>query len=438
MTVAPSQLMRVLRRRDLVGILLNAMIGAGMLAAPAKVYALAGDWSFVVLAAAAALLIPLVLCFADLGSRFSGTGGAYLYARAALPPYLAFAVGWLLWLSQALSVSTLANLLVTYLGGFFPVVESGWPRACVLIGLGVILTGIVLAGIRQSAGASNLLIVIKVTFVVAFLAAGIAFVQPERLMIDHPPPAVATFAQAILVYLFAYSGFERGAVVAGEAKHPQQDVPLALLGSAVIVTFAYAAVILVCVGVLDQPAATDRPLAEVGRQLYGQTGAVLISAGAMAVIVGTILVITISMPRMLMSLAEHGQLPTGLAVVHPTLRTPYVAILVSSTLAFGFAVGSDLISSLTFATATRLLGYILCCVALFRLSGRKDAPPAMFNLPARRFVALVTAALFTGVLLIGATKELPSLAGVLVFGFLILALTRRWSRPKSVEAPTRG
>jgi len=55
------------------------MIGAGMLAAPAKVYALAGDWSFAVLAAAAALLVPLVLCFADLGSRFSGTGGAYLY-----------------------------------------------------------------------------------------------------------------------------------------------------------------------------------------------------------------------------------------------------------------------------------------------------------------------------------------------------------------------
>jgi amino acid transporter len=423
MSIAPSQLMRVLRRRDLVGILLNAMIGAGMLAAPAKVYALAGDWSFVVLAAAATLLIPLVLCFADLGSRFSGTGGAYLYARAALPPSLAFAVGWLLWLSQALSVATLANLLVTYLGGFFPAVESGLPRVGVLVGLGVILTGIVLAGIRQSAGASNLLIVIKVTFVVAFLAAGIAFVQPERLVIDHPPPAVATFAQAILVYLFAYSGFERGAVVAGEAKDPQQDVPLALLGSAVIVTFAYASVILVCVGVLDQPAATDRPLAEVGRQLYGQAGAVMISAGAIAVIVGTILVITISMPRMLMSLAEHGQLPSGLGAVHPTWRTPWVAILVSSTLAFGFAVASDLISALTFATATRLLGYILCCIALFRLSRQKDAPPAMFNLPARGFIALVTAALFTGVLLIGATKELPSLAGVLVIGFVILALT---------------
>jgi basic amino acid/polyamine antiporter, APA family len=433
MPAREPHLMRVLRRRDLVGILLNAMIGAGMLAAPAKVYALAGDWSFVVLAAAAFILIPLVLCFADLGSRFSGTGGAYLYAREALPPWLAFAVGWLLWLSQALSVATLSNLLVTYLGGFFPVLESGWARVAVLVGLGVGLTAIVLAGIRQSAGASNLLIVIKVTFVVAFLVAGIAFVQPERILIQGPPPDVPTFAQAILIYLFAYSGFERGAVVAGEARDPQQDVPLALLGSAVIVTFAYAAVILVCVGVLEQPAATDRPLAEVGRQLYGQTGAIMVSAGAIAVIVGTILVITISMPRMLMSLAEQGQLPAVLGKVHPTWRTPYIAILISSTLAFGFAIASDLISALTFATATRLLGYILCCVALFRLSRRSDAPPARFNLPARGVVALGTAALFTGVLLIGATKELPALAGVTVLGFVILLLTQR--RAQAPAAP---
>ncbi|MBO8584268.1 APC family permease, partial [Staphylococcus aureus] len=82
-----------------------------------------------------------------------GTGGAYLYARAALPPYLAIAVGWLLWLSQSLSVATLANLLVTYLGGFVPALEAGWGRISVLLALGVTLTSIVLAGIRQSAGA---------------------------------------------------------------------------------------------------------------------------------------------------------------------------------------------------------------------------------------------------------------------------------------------
>lgn len=405
------------------------MLGAGMLAAPAKVYDLAGGWSFAVLGASALILLPLILCFADLGSRFTGTGGPYLYARAALPGWLAFAVGWLLWFSQALSVATLANLLVSYLAGFFPVLGGGLPRAGVIITLGLAFTAIILAGIRQSARASNVLIVLKVGFVLGFFAAGIAFVQPERLAATTATPGAVTFVQAVLIYLFAYSGFERAAVVAGEARDPKRDVPTSLLASVGLVTLAYAAVLLVCVGVLDDPAATDRPLAEVGRQLFGPAGQVAVSAGAIAVILGTILVITLSMPRMLLALAEQEQLPKGLGAVHPRWRTPHWAILLSSVLAFGSALMSDLLSSLTFATATRILGYILCCLALWRFSRRTDAPPAQFNLPARGPVALVTAALFTGVLAVGAAKELPALAVVLAVGFALLAFTARRRAP---------
>ena len=428
--VEPGHLLRVLRRRDLIGILLNAMIGAGMLAAPAKVFALAGDWSFGVLAAAAIVLIPLILCFADLGSRFSGTGGPYLYAREALPPVLAFAVGWLLWFSQALSAATLANLFVTYLGGFFPVLESGWPRVAVILALGVALTIIVLAGIRQSARASNLLVTLKVGFVLCFLAAGVAFVQADHLAVVDRAPDPVTFAQAVLIYLFAYSGFERGAVVAGESRDPQRDVPLALVMSVVAVTFAYAAVLLVCVGVLDHPAATDRPLAEAGRQLFGETGAIAVSAGALAVITGTILVILVSMPRMMLTLSEQGQLPALLGAVHPVWRTPHVAILIAAVLSFGFAMSSTVISALTFATATRLVGYILCCVALFRLSRRPDAPPPRFRLRAPGVVSIGTAVIFTGVLLMGALKEIPALLAVLAVGLAVFVLTR-WRASRS-------
>lgn len=400
------------------------MIGAGMLAAPAKVYALAGGWSFVVLAAAALALTPLVLCFADLSSRFSGTGGPYLYARAGLPALPAFAVGWLMWFSQAMSVATLSALFVTYLAGFIPALEGGAPRYLTIGVLGVVLTGVVLVGIRQSARASNALIVLKIGFVLAFAAAGVWFVQGERLAIASPLPAPIPFAQAMLIYLFAYSGFERGSVVAGEARDPQRDVPIALIGGVAAVTFAYAAVLFVCMGVLDQPAANDRPLAEVGRQLLGPAGAVAVSAGALAVIVGTILVITISMPRMLMALSEQDQLPQWLARVHPRTHTPHIAIVISSVLGFGFAMVSDVLTALTIATAARLTGYVLCCVALWNMSRRTDAPPPRFALPFRGPIALFTAALFTGVLVLGAIKELPALLIVLGVGFAVLVLTR--------------
>ncbi|WP_421935869.1 APC family permease [Phenylobacterium sp.] len=408
---------------------LNAMIGAGMLAAPAKVYALAGGWSFVVLAAAALALTPLILCFADLSSRFSGTGGPYLYARAGLPALPAFAVGWLMWFSQAMSVATLSSLFVTYLAGFVPALETGLPRYLTIAALGVALTGIVLVGIRQSARASNVLIVLKVGFVIAFAAAGIWFVQGQRLAIDQPLPTAIPFAQAMLIYLFAYSGFERGSVVAGEAQDPQRDVPAALIGGVLAVTFAYAAVLLVCMGVLDQPAANDRPLAEAGRQLFGPPGAVAVSAGALAVIVGTILVITISMPRMLLALSEQEQLPRWLGAVHPRWRTPHVAIVISSVLGFGFAMISDLLTALTIATAARLTGYVLCCISLWRMSGRPDAPQPRFSLPCRGPIALFTAVLFTGVLALGATKELPPLAAVLAVGLVLWAVSRRAPSP---------
>jgi APA family basic amino acid/polyamine antiporter len=430
MTLAsePAPLLRVLRRRDLIGILLNAMIGSGMLAAPAKVYALAGGWSFLVLLAAALALVPLILCFADLGSRFSGTGGPYLYARSALPPSAAFSVGWLLWFSQAMSAATLCNLMISYLAGFAPALGQGWPRASVILILGSALTLIALLGIRQSARASNLLIALKVGFVVLFLAAGVAFIDPGHLRITTQVPLAPQFATAMLIYLFAYSGFERGAVVAGEAREPRRDVPIALGLSVVVATLAYGAVLLVCVGVLDAPAATDRPLAETGRQLFGGLGAVAVSAGALAVIVGTLLIIVVAMPRMLLALAEQDQLPAVLSAVHPRWRTPHVAILISSVLCFGLALGSDLITALTIATATRVLSYILCCIALVRLAGRADAPQPQFRLPFARPVAALTALLFSGVLVIGAWKELIPLAAVAAAGLGIFGLHRALRR----------
>ena len=423
MSDAPG-LLRALRRRDLVGIMLNAVIGAGMLAAPARVFDLAGGWSFALLGLAALLIMPLILVFADLGSRFTSTGGPYLYARAALPGWVAFAVGWMLWISQALAIATLCNLLISYLAGFVPAVADGAARAGVIVALGVVMTSIVLWGIRQSATGNNALIIIKAAFVVGFVAAGIGFVNADRFTITTPLPDGPTVMQAILIYLFAYTGFERAGVLAGETRDPRRDVPAAMFASIAAATAAYAGVLFVCVGVLDNPAATDRPLAEVGAQLFGPAGQVAVSAGAIAVILGTILSVIIGMPRLLLALAEQGQLPAALGRIHPRTQTPYVAILVSSGVAFAAALVSDLLGALTISTAARMIAYILCCVALWRMAGQAEAPAAQFNLPARRPVSLITAALFAGVLIFAATKELPMLAAVLAVGFVLLAISR--------------
>ena len=425
-------LVRALRRRDLTGLLLNAMMGAGMLAAPARVFGLVGDWGFLVLAASAAIILPLVLCFADLGSRFSGAGGPYLYARRVLPPWLAFLVGWLLWISQGLGIATLSNLLISYLSGFAPAVATGLPRVAVILGVGAALTLVVLVGIRQSARASNLLILLKGAFVIGFLIVGAAWIQPHRLVASPPAPAPIAFAQAILVYLFGYSGFERGAVVAGEARDPRRDVPAALLIGLALATLAYGAVLLICVGVLGNPSVTDRPLAEVGRVLFGSIGQLIVSFGAVVVIVGTLLGLVLTMARLLMSLAHQGQLPAAVGALHSGWRTPHWAVLASATFGFGAALTSDLISSLTFSTAARIGVYMICCFALWRMTRSADAPQPRFALPGAGIVALATILLFAGVLALGATKELPLLALVTAAG---LALFVAIGRGRTVPAP---
>lgn len=427
MSEAPG-LVRALRRRDLIGLIVNGVVGAGMLAAPAKVYGLAEGWSFAVLACAALMIAPLILCFADLGSRFAASGGPYLYALAALPRWIAFAVGWMLWISQALAIATLSNLLLSYLGGFFPAVALGLPRMGVVVGLGIAMTAVVLIGIRQSAASSNVLVLLKIAFILGFVVAGIGFVNPTQLQMASPPPTVVTFFQAILIYLFAYTGFERAGVAAGESPDPRRDVPVAMIASVGLATTAYAAVLLVCLGVLSDASLTDRPLAEVGRQLFGPVGQIAVSVGAIVVILGTLMSLMIAMPRLLMAMAEQGQLPRVLATVHPTWRTPYVAIVVSAILAFAAALVSDLLGSLTISTASRIVAYILCCVALWRLSRRTDAPTAQFNLPGRKVISLATAAVFLVVLGVAATKELPMLAGVLVVGFVVMMLAGRRAR----------
>lgn len=401
------------------------MIGAGMLTAPAKVYAAADGWGLFVLAASAAAMLPLFLCFAELGSRFAGTGGPYLYARAALPPWLAFSCGWMLWVAQALGAATLSNLFVTYLAGFAPALGEGWPRLAALGALGVATTWITLVGIRQSAAASNLLIIVKLVFILGFLAAVLPFAHVDRLAPTTAAPPPVTFAEAMLIFIFGFSGFERGAMVAGEAQDPRRDVPVALLSSLALVTVVFGLAFTACVGVLDAPAANDRPFAEAGRALYGDPGAAAVSIGALAVTFGTLLVIVVSMPRNLMALAEHRELPAVFASIHPRWRTPQVAILTSSVVGFAAAMASDLLGALTMSTAARLISYVLCCVALVRISQRSDAPPPAFPLPYVAPLAAVTAVIFLGVIALGATKELPALAGVLAAGLLLLMLSRR-------------
>ena len=131
MQQAPTRegLVRGIRRWDLVFLVLNAIIGAGIFGLPARVYAIAGTWSLVAYVACAALVALIILCFAEVASHFSTTGGPYLYAHQAFGPMAGFQMGWLLWIARLTAFAALCNLWLDYLAFFLPGVNEGTMRA---------------------------------------------------------------------------------------------------------------------------------------------------------------------------------------------------------------------------------------------------------------------------------------------------------------------
>ena len=109
-------LIRGIRRWDLVAIAINAIIGAGIFGLPSKVFSLIGSYSLIAFVVCALVVTLIVLCFAEVGSRFSETGGPYVYAREAFGVVVGFEVGWLIWLVRLTAFAANCNLLVGYLG----------------------------------------------------------------------------------------------------------------------------------------------------------------------------------------------------------------------------------------------------------------------------------------------------------------------------------
>src|SRR5437868_7937073 len=149
-SVSPEGLVRGIRRWDLVSVTINGIIGAGIFGLPSKVYLLIGGYSLLAFVACALVVMLIILCFAEVGSRFDETGGPYLYAREAFGPTVAFEIGWLIWLARLTAFAANCNLLVNYLGYFWPSATSTFWRATIIVITVVLLTTINVVGVRQA------------------------------------------------------------------------------------------------------------------------------------------------------------------------------------------------------------------------------------------------------------------------------------------------
>lgn len=422
--MADEGLSREIRKWDLVALLVNVTVGAGILKLPADVQRTVGDYSLLAFVVCAIIIGLIALCFAEVGSRFSGTGGPYLYARETFGPTTAFLVGWLMWLTRLAGFATLVQVFVAYLGYFWPAAQSGLPRATIIAGLVVILTAINLIGVKESARTSDVLTVSKLIPLVLFVVVGLFFINPD-LFTFSATPTVASFSSAVFVLVYVFSGFEAVLVNSGEIREPQRVIPFALTVALSAAVVLFLSIQIVCIGVLPNLANSERPLADASYIFLGSAGPAIISIGALVSIFGTLNVIMLACTRLPFAMAAQGQLPGPLARVHKRFRTPHVSILVSALAALMIALPGTFIYAVKITVITRVIVYASTCAALPILRRRLPAEaPDSFRVPAGVPVAIVCVGLCVGLLVSSGWREARDVSVAIAIGLITFGLTR--------------
>ena len=266
-----TTLKRALGRWDLTAIGVNQVIGGAIFVWPAQVAAQIGAWSPLGFVLIGFLSLSIALCFAEVGSRFEGTGGPYLFARTAFGDFVGFEIGWMQWFSRATSQASIMFATVLALGYFWPSLTADWPRALILTALTIAFASINVRGVRQSAWVVNALTIGKLVPLAIFIGVGLMYVEPARFT-TLPPVTLPQVGAAALLLVFIYGGYEVVPVPAGEALNPRRDVPFAvvatILASMLIMTLAH----IVAQGVLTDVAAHSTPIADAAAVFMGTAG----------------------------------------------------------------------------------------------------------------------------------------------------------------------
>src|SRR5207302_911473 len=335
---AQPELVRAIGRWSMVALAVNSILGSGIFGLPSAVAALVGSSSPVAVLIAGAGMAVIIACYAEVASQFAETGGTYLYVRHAFGRFAGLQVGWLMLLSRLTACAAGVNLLVVYLGEFWPAASQPLPRLAVITVFLATLAAVNYRGVGAGTLVSNTTVVAKLLALGLVCVAGVVYLAVHPRIALMPVVANADgWLQAMLLLLFAYGGYEAALNPMGEARDPRRDAAFALFVALLILTALYALLQLIVVGVLADAAHSARPLADAARVVIGPAGAALISAGALISVYGYISANMLTAPRGTFALAERGDFPAWLARVHPRFRTPYCSILLFALLLWGFS-----------------------------------------------------------------------------------------------------
>jgi APA family basic amino acid/polyamine antiporter len=357
---ASGSLRRALGPLQLATLGIGAIIGAGIFVLTGQAAAQHAGPAIVLSFVLAGMACAFAgLCYAEFASMIPVAGSAYTYAYATMGEFLAWIIGWDLILEYSLGAATVAvgwsGYVVSFLrdlGINFPLEWANPSGADILVdgqvvGQGVfnvpaavialLVTSLLVIGIKESASANATIVLIKVSVVLLFIAFGAAYINPDNWTPFIPAPTgergefgffgVVTGASVVF---FAYIGFDAVSVAAQEAKNPQKDMPTGILASLFICTFLYIAVSLVLTGIVPYSQLNVPDPIAVGIDATGLTWLKpLVKIGAIAGLSSVILVMIMAQPRIFYAMARDGLLPPVFKKIHPKFRTPHITTVLT-------------------------------------------------------------------------------------------------------------
>jgi APA family basic amino acid/polyamine antiporter len=363
-----TSLKRTLTARHLVMLGVGAVIGAGIFVLTGQAAANhAGPaimLSFVLAGFACALA---GLCYAEFAALLPVSGSAYSYSYATLGEFVAWFIGWCLvleylfasstvavgWSSYLISFVTgtlglpfpaeLANAPITWNGTAF--VSTGALFNLPAVAIVAAVSGLCYVGITQSAYVNAVIVAIKLLVITLFIGFGLQHVDPANwtpFIPEAQGPGKFGFdgvTRAAAIVFFAYIGFDAVSTAAGEAKNPQRDMPIGILGSLALCTVVYIVVCAVLTGMTHYSLlGTAKPVV-TALEPYADLAWLKVATeiGAIAGLSSVILVMLMAQPRIFYSMSRDGLLPKLFGKVHPKHRTPYIGTIIVGIAACGLA-----------------------------------------------------------------------------------------------------
>jgi APA family basic amino acid/polyamine antiporter len=462
-----NRLRRALGPMSLTSLGVGAIIGAGIFALTGRAAAQDAGPAIIISFVVAGIGCALAaMCYAELAAMVPVAGSAYTYAYATLGELFAWIIGWDLILEYAMGCSTVAAAWSGHFREFLEIVSFGkihipdylmtdpftaarraqWalfnmPAVLIM----VIVTAVLVIGIRESARTNNVLVVVKTVVVVFVIVVGLGYVTSanwtgvpveDRIISENPaekwgllggiglndllvpldeatrtpfsPYGFSGIMLGAAIVFFAYIGFDSISTHAEEAIRPQRDVPIGIIASLAICTVLYMLVAIVITGMVPYPtisldsaiATAFRELAEREASPLLRGAAFLIAIGALAGMTSVLLVTFLSQARIFLAMARDGLLPHGIfGDVHPRFRTPHKATILTGAFicnAAAFTPIDDLGDMVSIGT---LMAFVMVCAAVLILRKTRPDVNRPFRCPAVGLVASLGVVINLGMML---------------------------------------